>query len=264
MKIDLGSFEDKLREISKFKNKLYDELDHGQQKHVDQVWQVVDVTIDTNSYPTIWGLLKKHFGSFTTIKPRSVLAIFGGCSKDYDGVSDFSSETGSSAFCAGSAPRPKSDDSFKFSSKNVLFASHDGKKYTFHHLHKVASSSDGFLHQAEDDISKVKGFTNGDKAQLKSFGIKRVQLISVSITGKHQVVSPFIPVEELPSGKTHKTHNSGGNGGVILIIVIIIIALVIIYFLFSQSGRSNRSSSGSYGSSSYGGSSYGSSNYMRL
>jgi len=239
LKIDLQSLEDKLKRVNTFKNKKYDDLSLDERNCVNQIWQVVDATRDSISYSTIYGLLVKYLGEFKSIKPKSVLAILAGCTKEYKGNPG---KSGCSLFCAGSVPRPKGDDSFQFCEYNVIYADFDhskgkGKKgYTFSHLHKK-SSDVAYLYVDQTDAYKLNGFSKEEKAQLLALGIKKVQVYGIANDASHVQLTKLVKIEDLPSREYSKNHSSNGNNnGVILFIVIAIIIVILLFFLFRRNG----------------------------
>ena len=225
-KVDMGHFDNLCK---KFRNKVNSRIKnlHGKNKEeFNLMVSYIHLLYGTKYYKNLHDRVKKYFGDIDKVKPGTVGGYFGGCFIS----TSFNDQPGCSLPCAGSIPLPKDEEGWSFCNKAVIFAEYNKKGYNFSVLKQSEenSSQDScYVFVEHTNLHDFKGFSLGEKEELKKLGAENIHLIGCNGEGTKYVdlYGDSCDIKEIKYRKKAKTTDNLG-----LILIVIFLLFIVMFF----------------------------------
>jgi hypothetical protein len=233
-KVDIGHF-DKLCE--KFRQKADMKIKHlkGRDKEDFKLMvSYVRLLYGTGYYEHLYEKVKKYFTDIPNVMPGTVGGYFGGCLVS----TSFEKQPGCSAACAGSVPRPKSDEGWSFCDQAVVFADRDGNRgYSFTMLKEPENPEDldpCYVFIEHTSLDDFEGFSKKEKKQLIDMGIENIYLIGCDENGVNyeNLYGDMCNLSEIKERKNHNKSVDSNNSKLGLALLLIILFLLLAFAFF--------------------------------
>jgi hypothetical protein len=195
----------------------------------------VGILSGTNAYDVLVEIVDRNLESVTDVIPGTPGAYLIGCRLSHDNPID-DIDPACSAICAGSIPI---DNDQALCTNTVVIATYKDSEFKISVVRLPESDDNKELAHVYVNFTSYgsfPGFSDQEKALLKSYGIKRVYLRGYAKTGLEfvELHDGVVPVDDL---KCRNGSGSSSDSNLLWIVLLIIVILVIASFVVMRNRK---------------------------
>lgn len=202
VRINIDELDNTIKYLRQYHNILIKDLKGDALEKLKYLIQQVLILYETQNHSILCQLIKKYFGGLEKIKPGTVAAYCYGCLTETT-MSDLNPEC--SPICSGSIP---SEEGTNTCENTVLVASYDGKNYNIR-INNRGSTEEGretaYMFIDCLTMKMFHGFTDDEKRELKSWGLRNLILYGYKDNGKEYIkLVEKQPIDKFKSRVSYK------------------------------------------------------------